>query len=451
MLKKFSNGCVRIMNRWLPDPFLFAIILTIVVFIAACLGTQQSPWEMIWAWGGKGKGGDGMWGLLAFSMQMALVLVLGSALASAKVCKKILNSIAGLAKSKMSAIVVVTAVSTLCCWLNWGFGLIVGALLAKEVARRVNDVDYPLLIASAYSGFVIWHAGLSGSIPLQMAAEGGKEFLGVVYQAPLTQTILHPMNIIMCLVVLVGMPLINYAMHPDKEHTIVVNPALLQDEKEREYKIETPAEKMEHSKILCCIIVIAGFLYIIHFFITIGVANLDLNAVNTIFLFLGLLAHGDLRKYVDAIGDAAAGSAGVLLQFPFYAGIMGLMTATNANGVCLAGIISDFFVSISTPVTFPMWTFLSAGVVNFFVPSGGGQWAVQGPVMIEAAKILGVELKTVAMAIGYGDAWTNLASPFWALPMAGVLGIKVRDFLGYSIVVTLVTGLFLGGMFLLTA
>ena len=111
MLKKFSNGCVRIMNRWLPDPFLFAIILTIVVFIAACLGTQQSPWEMIWAWGGKGKGGDGMWGLLAFSMQMALVLVLGSALASAKVCKKILNSIAGLAKSKMSAIVVVTAVS----------------------------------------------------------------------------------------------------------------------------------------------------------------------------------------------------------------------------------------------------------------------------------------------------------------------------------------------------
>ena len=130
MLKKFSNGCVRIMNRWLPDPFLFAIILTIVVFIAACLGTQQSPWEMIWAWGGKGKGGDGMWGLLAFSMQMALVLVLGSALASAKVCKKILNSIAGLAKSKMSAIVVVTAVSTLCCWLNWGFGLIVGALLA---------------------------------------------------------------------------------------------------------------------------------------------------------------------------------------------------------------------------------------------------------------------------------------------------------------------------------
>ena len=449
MLKKFSNGCVRIMNRWLPDPFLFAIILTIVVFIAAMASTWQNPIELVWAWAGKGGSGDGMWGLLSFSMQMALVLVLGSALASAKVCKKILNSIAGLAKSKMSAIVVVTAVSTLCCWLNWGFGLIVGALLAKEVARRVNDVDYPLLIASAYSGFVIWHAGLSGSIPLQMAAEGGKEFLGVVYQAPLTQTILHPMNIIMCLVVLVGMPLINYAMHPDKEHTIVVNPALLQDEKEREYKIETPAEKMEHSKILWGIIVIAGFLYIIHFFITIGVANLDLNAVNTIFLFLGLLAHGDLRKYVDAIGEAAGGAAGVLLQFPFYAGIMGLMVAQNADGVSLAKIIAQFFTDISNDITFPMLTFLSGGIINFFVPSGGGQWAVQGPIVMPAATDIaakaGIDAANyygrAAMGIAWGDQWTNMIQPFWALPALGVAGLKAKDIMGYLVVVLLFTGL----------
>ena len=169
-MKKFSNACVRIMNRWLPDPFLFAIILTIVVFIAAMIGTWQNPWELVWAWAGKGGTGDGMWGLLSFSMQMALVLVLGSALASAPICKQILGALAGLAKDKMSAIVITTVVSTICCWINWGFGLIVGALLAKQVARRVKDVDYPLLIASAYSGFVIWHAGFSGSIPLQMVS-----------------------------------------------------------------------------------------------------------------------------------------------------------------------------------------------------------------------------------------------------------------------------------------
>ena len=167
MFKKFTNGCVRVVNRWLPDPFLFAIILTIVVFIASMIGTQQSPIALVNSWGNS----SGFWGLLSFSMQMALVLVLGSAMASAKVCKKILGAIASIAKDKKSAILVTTFVSTICCWLNWGFGLIAGALLAKEVARRVRDVDYPLLIASAYSGFVIWHAGLSGSIPLQMGAE----------------------------------------------------------------------------------------------------------------------------------------------------------------------------------------------------------------------------------------------------------------------------------------
>ena len=439
MLKKFSNGCVRIMNRWLPDPFLFAIILTIVVFIAAMASTWQNPIELVWAWAGKGGSGDGMWGLLAFSMQMALVLVLGSALASAKICKKILASIASLAKNKMSAIVVVTMVSTICCWLNWGFGLIVGALLAKEVARRVRDLDYPLLIASAYSGFVIWHAGLSGSIPLQMAT--GKEFLGITYQADLTQTIFHPMNIVMCLLVLVGLPFLNYAMHPDKDHTITVDPALLVDEKEKEYKVETPAEKIEHSKILWAIILIMGFAYIVLFFIRVGAAKLDLNAVNAIFLFLGLLAHGDLRKYVDAIGEAAGGAAGVLLQFPFYAGIMGLMTAANANGVSLASIISDFFVSISNTVTFPVFTFLSAGIVNFFVPSGGGQWAVQGPIVMPASIDVGVEAGRAAMAIAWGDQWTNMIQPFWALPALGVAGLKAKDIMGYLVVVLLFTGL----------
>ena len=449
MLKKFSNACVRVMNRWLPDPFLFAIILTIVVFIAAMIGTWQNPWELVWAWAGKGGTGDGMWGLLSFSMQMALVLVLGSAFASAPIIKRILSSIATLAKNKMSAIVVVTAVSTVCCWLNWGFGLIVGALLAKEVARRVKDVDYPLLIASAYSGFVIWHAGLSGSIPLQMAT--GKVFLEVKYTADLTQTIFHPMNIIMCLVVLVGMPFINYAMHPDKDHTITVNPAVLEDAKEREYTINTPAEKIEHNKILWAIVVIMGFVYIVRFFIhpDFGAAKLDLNVVNAIFLFLGILAHGDLRRYVDAIGDAAGGAAGVLLQFPFYAGIMGLMVAENGVGVSLAKIIAQFFTDISTPITFPMWTFLSGGIINFFVPSGGGQWAVQGPIVMPAATMIAEKFGIdpvgyygrAAMGIAWGDQWTNMIQPFWALPALGVAGLSAKDIMGYLVTILIFTGI----------
>ena len=440
MFKKFTNACVNLINRWLPDPFLFAIILTIVVFIGAMIGTQQGPIELIWAWGGKGTTGSGFWNLLAFSMQMALVLVFGSAMASASICKKGLGAVASLAKDKRSAIIIVTFVSTICCWLNWGFGLIAGALLAKEIARRVRDVDYPLLIASAYSGFVIWHAGLSGSIPLQMGAEGGTKILDVVYYAPTTDTIFHPMNLIMCAIVLLVMPLVNYAMHPDQEHTILVNPAVLEDETERTYEIDTPAEKLEHSKILWVITLIFGFAYIIYYFITKGF-NLDLNIVNMIFLFLGILLHGDLRKYVDAIGDAASGAAGILLQFPFYAGIMGLMVAQNADGLSLAKIIADFFTNISNNITFPVLTFLSAGIINFFVPSGGGQWAVQAPIVMPAATEMGIEYGRSAMAIAWGDQWTNMIQPFWALPALGVAGLKARNIMGYLIIVTIFTGI----------
>ena len=448
MFKKFTNGCVRVVNRWLPDPFLFAIILTIVVFIAAMIGTQQGPLDLIWAWGGQGKTESGFWSLLAFAMQMALVLVLGSAMASAKVCKRILGAIASLAHNKRSAILITTFVSTICCWLNWGFGLIAGALLAREVAKRVKDVDYPLLIAAAYSGFVIWHAGLSGSIPLQIGAEGGTEILGISYFAPTSATIFHPMNLLMVGVILVLMPFVNYAMHPDADHTIVVDPTLLVDEEERTYKVETPADKIEHSRILWVITLVLGFIYIVYYFVQKGF-NLDLNIVNMIFLFLGILLHGDLRKYVDAIGDAAAGAAGILLQFPFYAGIMGLMVAANADGVSLASIIANFFTNISNDVTFPVLTFLSAGIINFFVPSGGGQWAVQAPIVMPAATQMGIEYGRAAMAIAWGDQWTNMIQPFWALPALGIAGLSARNIMGYLVIVTIFTGVVACGGFLL--
>ena len=445
MFKKFTNGCVRVVNRWLPDPFLFAVILSIIVYVFAMIATKMGPLKILNAWGTT----SGFWNLLAFSMQMALVLVLGSAMASSRPCKKALRFAAGLCHNNMQAIVVTTMVSTVCCWLNWGFGLIAGALLAREVAKRVPTVDYPLLIASAYSGFVIWHAGLSGSIPLQLA-EGYKIFAGteqeMVLTASTTDTIFHPMNLIMCGVILLAMPFVNYAMHPDKDHAITIDPTLLVDEEEKDYgKPETPADKMEHSKILWVILVVAGFAYIIYYFATLPAgksvaAALNLNIVNFIFLFLGILLHGDLRRYVDAIGEAAAGAAGILLQFPFYAGIMGMMVAANEQGVSLAGVISEFFVSISNNVTFPMLSFLAAGVVNFFVPSGGGQWAVQGPIMMPAGAAMGIENGRTAMAIAWGDQWTNMIQPFWALPALGIAKLSARDIMGYLVIVTIFTG-----------
>ncbi len=434
MFKKFTNGCVRVVNRWLPDAFLFAVILTIVVFLGAMLATGMGPIDVLGAWGNS----SGFWGLLSFSMQMALVLVFGSAMASAKPCKKALGAIANLAHNKKQAIIITTFVSTICCWVNWGFGLVAGALLAKEIAKRVRDVDYPLLIASAYSGFVIWHAGFSGSIPLDLVA--GKTFGDVTYQAPITETVFHPVNLAMVLIILFVMPFVNYAMHPDKEHAICVDPSLLTDDDERTYKVETPADKMEHSKILWAILVIACWAYIVLYFVQNGF-TLGLNIVNFLFMTLGITLHGNLRKYVDAIADAAGGAAGVLLQFPFYAGIMGIMVATNADGVSLASVISNFFVNISNNVTFPMLSFLAAGVVNFFVPSGGGQWAVQGPIMMPAGRAIGLPDGMTAMAVAWGDQWTNMIQPFWALPALGIAKLSARDIMGYLVIVLLFTGL----------
>ena len=165
MFRKISNGCVHMVNRFLPDPFIFCIILTVIVFVASMPATDMGPIAMIGSWG------TGIWGLLEFSMQMALVLVLGSTLAQAKVVKGIVSSVAGLAKGPKQGIVVVTFFSLVACWINWGFGLVVGAILAKEIARQVKGIDYRLLIASAYSSFVIWHAGFSSSIPLSSRSE----------------------------------------------------------------------------------------------------------------------------------------------------------------------------------------------------------------------------------------------------------------------------------------
>lgn len=437
MFKKFSNGCVNLVQRFLPDPFIFCIILTAVVFIAAMPATGQGPLAIVQYWG------DGVWSLLGFSMQMVLVLVLGTALANAPVVQKFLKKVASIPKKPSHAIVFVTVIATVACWLNWGFGLIVGAIFAKEVAKQVKGVDYRLLIASAYSGFVVWHAGISGSIPLQVGAWTEtilEQTNGVVTEAiPITETVFAPFNIFACVLILITMPIVNMLMHPNAKDVVVISPELLVEEEQKVYNPKTPAEKLECSRIMSLLIAVLTLAYIVYYFATKGF-NLDLNIVNLIFLFLGIVAHGTPIRYVEAIGEAVKGAGGIVLQFPFYAGIMGIMTGTTPDGASLAGVISNFFVSISTKVTFPLWTFLSAGIVNFFVPSGGGQWAVQAPIMLPAGQALGVNNAITCMGIAWGDAWTNLLQPFWALPALGLAGLGARDIMGFCIIDLLLSG-----------
>ena len=212
MFQKIIRFCVKLVQKYLPEPFIFAVVLTLLAFVIAMPVCKQTPLEVVEHWG------NGVWSLLAFAMQMALVLVTGSALAAAPSIKKGISALAGLPKTAAGAIALVTGISALACWLNWGFGLIVGVIFAKEIAKKLRGVDYRLLIASAYSGFVVWHAGLSGSIPLTMATEGSNlEAVtkgALTHPIPIGQTILAPQNLIMVAVVIVAIVVVNALMHP---------------------------------------------------------------------------------------------------------------------------------------------------------------------------------------------------------------------------------------------
>ena len=449
MLVKIGQKFEVWIRKALPDPLVIAIILTLIVGLLALALTPTTPIQVVENWS------KGFWELISFTMQVAFGLIAGACLAQSPAVKRGMTRLCSIPKSAAGAVLMLS-VTTLVLWfVNWGIGLIAGAFLAKETAvqlsRKGAPYHLPLLAAGGYSGIITYEMGLTGAVPLWIAAAGHtfEADMGVV---PLGEMVFSSFDLLCFAGMLVLVPLCLILMSPkDRGKLIMLDPAQVEEEENRQEagrtvrRRDTFAEKVENMRLWSWFIALLGLAFAVNHFVKNGF-NVDLNIFNLIILCIGLAVWGYPLDYAASFKEQTSQAWGVILQFPFYAGIMGIMTHSG-----LVPLIAKAFVQIASPRTMAAISFLSAGIVNFFVPSGGGQWAVQGPVMIEAAKILGVELKTVPNAIGYGDAWTNLASPFWALPMAGVLGIKVRDFLGYSIVVTLVTGLFLGGMFLLTA
>ena len=444
LFQRATQASVRVVNEYLPDPFIFCAFLTFIVFAAAFPITGLNVLEVTAGWY------EGFWGLLSFTMQMIFVLVLGHALANSEVCNRLLSNLAGKIKTPAQAIIIVSVVSLAACWFNWGFGLVIGAIFAKQIAKKVPKVDYRLLIASAYTGFLIWHGGFSGSIPLTIATDGAlaKAPKNVVTGAiPVSETIFSGYNLAIVIILLLTIPFVNRFMHPPEDKTITVDPKLLADNDTLPLALTTTwADRIENSRWVSLALCAMAVTYIGYYFYTKGL-DLNLNIVNFIFLFMGVLLHGTPRKYIAAINSAVKTASGIVLQFPFYAGIMGLMVLQNTHGVSIAGWLSNIFVSISNEQTFPLFTFLSAGIVNFFVPSGGGQWAVQAPIMLPAAQELGVSIAKTSMAIAWGDAWTNMIQPFWALPALGIAGLGARDIMGYCLITLLYSGVVICGVF----
>lgn len=452
MLRWMGDYFSRWAEKYMPDPFLFAVLLTFLTMGMGVALTDNGVFDMVKHWNG------GFWALLGFSMQMCLILVTGYALATTKLVRSGIDRLADLPKTAGGAVALVTFVTILAGYVNWGLGLIVGALLAREVGIRGYlkkiPMHYPLLGAAGYVGLAVWHGGFSGSAPLLVATQGHflEKEIGVI---PVTQTLLSPMNIAVGLFLLVALPFLFKMLQPAEKDFLPIDRVIpnldrvLAEEKDEDSTRDAGrffASKLENSVVISLLIGVAGMAYVVYHFATKGF-DLNLDIVNFTFLFLGILLHKTPINYVKAVTEGAKGCAGIILQFPFYSGIMGMMKASG-----LIVVIANWFIAISTPVTYPLFTFLSASLVNIFVPSGGGQWAVQGPVVVKAAQAIGVSIPKAVMALAYGDQWTNLFQPFWALALLGLTGLKARHIMGYCMAVMLMGAVFfLGALLVLPA
>ena len=429
-MRRIGEFLSEFSRKYTPDSFVFALLLTLLVYGLGLILTDHGPFQLIRDWYG------GFWNLLAFAMQMVLILVTGYALASAPVIERLMTRLADKPGSGAQGVALVGLVAGLLGCLNWGLSLIAGALLARKVAisarARGIRIHYPLVAAAGYLGQLVWHGGLSGSAPLLVNTSGHflEQSIGIV---PLSETIFRPFNLVVTLGILIIAPLVLMSMHPSQEEVEEMDP-------EESVEAEVPPiqgsdlkNRLGNSRVLVGIIGLAGLAFLADFFWHQGLGSLDLNLVNFTLLMLGLLLHGTPVGYAKAVGGGVRAASSVVLQFPFYAGIMGMMSYSG-----LAAVIAQGFVAISTTLSYPFWTLCSAGMINLMVPSGGGQWAVQGPIVVEAIRVLGVDVGRSIMAVAFGDQLTNMIQPFWALPLLGITRLRAGDVLGYTAVVMMV-------------
>lgn len=436
-LRALARPFVTLTQRYMPDAFIFAILLTILTFVLSIVLAEASVHDAVDAWG------NGFWKLQTFAAQMAMILVTGLVLAQTPLIHKGIMSVAELAATPARAYALVFILPAFAGLFSWGFCLIVGGVMARETAnscfRRGVRVHYPLLVAAGYAGYIVWHQGLSGSIPLKIA-ESDHFLVAQMGVVSFSETVFAVPNIIIALAVIATLPFVILLMRPPESECVSINKDLTADAptSQHETQTKTPAEILNNLRVLNLVIVAAALGYLwLHFYERGG--GINTNIMNLIFLTLGLILTRSPVHYMRLALAEGRGVAAIILQFPFYAGIMGIMTGTG-----LATVLASWFVSFATADTLPFWAMISGGLINLFVPSGGGQWAVQGPVMIEAAKALGADMPRVAMGVAIGDQWTNMLQPFWAIPVLAIAGLKARDIMGYTAVVFMWSGFIFG-------
>jgi len=429
----------------LPSPFSIAIVLTAISFIFALLFTNPGVSITDYAIDITGFWEKGFWELLAFTTQMILMLVLGHTLALTTGINKLINVVVKYCNTTAKAAFIVTLLTVLVSLFNWGLGLIFGAILARKVGeiaqKHGNKLNYPLIGAAGYSGLMVWHGGFSGSAPLKIA-EPDHFLVDSMGQVLINETILSTMNISVSIALIIILPLSMFLLaQKSNNFHFELSANLSLDNINR--KNVHGAEKLDYSKIFTIVFSLVFIIIAIgKIFKADDLSFLNLNYINFLLFGLALLMHGNIARFLNAVNKAIVGSTGILIQFPLYAGIMGIMKYSG-----LTILFTDFFINISSQTTFPIYTLISAGIVNIFVPSGGGQWIVQGPIIIEAAKQLNVPIAKAVMALAYGDQLTNMLQPFWALPLLGITGLKAKEIIPYTMFLMII-GLiiYIGGL-----
>lgn len=443
MLDRVTAGIVRFFERWMPDALVVAVVLTLLTLMLVLGLTDTSPRGAINAWG------DGFWSLLAFTNQIALTLLLGYILASTTPVRNALLKVSILARSPRSAYAMVCLLTGVIALFSWSTALVAAGIVSRAVGescrRRGIRLHYPLLIASAFSGFVVWHQGLSASIPLTIATPGHflEAQIGVIATS---ETLFTWWNGLTVAAVLLTLPWVMSLLHPKRPENVVEIPDHLFNATDHadgpvecDTQPATPAMRLEQSRLLVVAIVLGGGLFLLTHYGARG-DGLTLNVMNFTLLMAGLLCAGTLQRFLKAASGGGDIVVPFLLQYPFYAGIAGLISTTG-----LGNVVVEWASSIATADTLPLVGFASAGLLNIFIPSGGAQWAVQGPIMMTAAQQLGADLPATAMAVALGDQWTNLIQPLILLPVLTLAQLPARAVMGYTFIALLWTG----GLFLI--
>jgi short-chain fatty acids transporter len=444
LLPRLADALARFSARWVPDAFSIAALLTLFALVLGLTVGGASPARCALAWG------NGVWSLLSFAMQIALVIFAGYVLAVAPPVARALDALARVPRGPRSAVAWTAFLSMALCWLNWGVGLIASAVLVRTMARARPDTDYRLLVAVAYFGMgATWHAGPSGSVPLLLATPGSFMIRDGLLEAPvpLSQTILTAGNLGLVALVVAVLTAFAALLHPSRERTVSVSPERLAGlaafAPPPRPSSPTPAERLMHGPWLNRGLGLLGLVYV-GLLARTGSFAATLDSVNLVALSLGLVLHPNPASLGSAAEEAARPLHGVVLQFPLYAGIYGIIRDTG-----LVEALTRAFLAVSTPGTFPVVVFAYSGLLNYLVPSGGAKWAMEAPYVLGAARELGVPVTSVAMAYAYGDMATNLVQPFWAIPLLGVARLEFRDILGYELLALAVYAALVAGALLL--